>query len=78
VPFCTSDSCALPAVQLGHHDVEQDEVGLEVREQRQRLLAVRGHLDRVALQLEVDLEQLLDDLVVVHDKDARIGHADKT
>ena len=64
--------------RLGHHDIEQHQVRPEAIELHKRLFAVRSHLDRVPLQLEVDLEELLDDLIVINDQDASVGHAGTT
>jgi hypothetical protein len=46
----------LPAVELGHHDIEQHQVRPESVEEHERLLTVRGDLDRVPLQFQIDLE----------------------
>src|SRR6266536_1595853 len=64
----------LPAVHLGHHDVQQDQVRMEEVELGQRLYAVFGDLDGITFKLKVDLEQLLNDPIVVDDQDAGIGH----
>ena len=60
-------------VELGHHDVEQHDVDLLLREQRQGLGAVRRRAHRVPFLLQETAQQLAADGVVVGDED-RCGH----
>ncbi len=55
----------LPAVDVGHHHVEQDEIRRRRADLVERVLAVHGGHDVVALHLEVDLEQSPDHMIVV-------------
>ena len=59
----------LEAVDLGEHQVEDDEVGLVAGVQRESLLAVRGADDRVALLLQVQAKEVDDVALVVDDED---------
>ena len=63
----------LPAVDLGHHHVEQDQVGRLVLEGGEALLGARGLAHRVALHLEVHADELAKAFVVVDDQDQRAG-----
>src|SRR6478672_3296957 len=58
----------LPAVDLGHHHVEQDQVRRLVLERRQPVFRVRGLPDGVALHFEVDPHDLAHLRVVVHEQ----------
>ena len=60
-----------PTVHLGHHHVQQDEVGRLLLECGEPLLGAAGLAHRVALELEVHAHVLADALVVVHDQDER-------
>ena len=44
----------LPAVDSGHHDVEEHELGCLVLDRLERARRVRGLRDRVAREIEVD------------------------
>src|SRR4029453_3221692 len=57
------------AVELGEHDVEEDQVGSLRAPQAESLGPVRGQDDVVALLLQRVLKQSLDIRVVVDDKD---------
>ena len=59
----------LVAVELGQHDVEQDEVGRLGAPQAEPFRAVAGDDDVVALLLERVLQESLDVRVVVDDED---------
>src|SRR5688572_18000255 len=59
----------LPAVHLGHHHVEEDEIRRLLVEGSETLLRVRGLADRIALHLQVDADELTQPLVVVDDQD---------
>src|SRR4029453_12990477 len=59
----------LPAVDLGHHHVEQDEVGRPLLEHFEPLVGTTGLTDRVALHLEIHAHILADALVIVDDQD---------
>src|SRR3989304_3721399 len=61
------------AVQLRHHDVEDDEVGAQLAGLFQRLLAVVRLLDAKALVPQVEARPLDDGLFVVDNED-RVGH----
>src|SRR5215204_1343237 len=63
----------LPAVDLGHHHVEEDEVGGLLFQDLEPLLGTRGLAHRVALHLEVDADELAQALVVVDDQDQPTG-----
>ena len=58
-----------PAVHDGQHDVQQHQVGLVGAEQLHTFAAVLGHLSLKALLLQVEMEQLGDVGVVLHDQD---------
>jgi hypothetical protein len=59
----------LPAVHLGHHHVEEDQVGRLLLERGQAFLRVRRLTHLVALHLEVDAHELAQARVVVDDQD---------
>ena len=61
----------LDAVDLRHHDVEQDQVGQQLLGGGERLLAVGGLLELVALRPEPRHQDVAVGLVVVDDQDAR-------
>ena len=61
----------LEAVHLGQHHVEHDEVEGLLGEARERLAAVRGLHDLVAVALQRERQQRLDRLLVVDQEDAR-------
>jgi len=63
----------LPAIDAGHHDVEQHERGCLVFERLQRLVGARRLADGVALHLQVDAHELAQALVVVDDEHERPG-----
>jgi len=66
----------LEAVHPGHHHVEHDEVEPLLAEAGERLTAVRGTHDLVAVLLQRVAQQRLDGLLVVGQQDAQgaIGH----
>src|SRR5947208_1402057 len=70
----------LEPVHLAHHHVEHDEVQGRLGEALQRLPAVVGAYDLVAVLLEREAEQRLDRLLVVDEEDAwrAIGHVQHT
>ena len=75
--LCGADAAAdLHAVDLGHHEVEDDEVEALALEGVDRLLAVARLHDLVALLLEREAQELLDRLFVVGEQDlgAAGGH----
>ena len=61
----------LPAVDLRHHHVEQDQVGRLLLERREPLLRARRLADRVAVGLEAGPDEAADAGIVVHDQDQR-------
>jgi hypothetical protein len=61
----------LPPVHLGHHHVEQHEVGAELVEHLHPVLGATGLVDDVALHLEVDADVFAQPLVVVDDQHDR-------
>jgi len=63
----------LVAVQLGQHEVEDDEVGLLGLEGGQRRAAIVGGHDPVPVALEVGAHELHDLAIVVHDEDGAGG-----
>ena len=62
------------AVQLGHHQVADDHVGMRLGGQFQSAVAVRRLIDVVAPALEELREQLAGGLLVVDDQDAGLRH----
>ena len=60
----------LDAVELGHHDVEQDQIGQVLAHGSQRLLAVRGGDDLVAVRRQPRAQDVDVGGVVVDDEDA--------
>ena len=65
------------AVELGHHDVEQDQVGLRFMGDREGLLAVAGGDDIVAVGGEAHAQDANIGRIVVGDQDPRrIPHSD--
>src|SRR6185312_9388927 len=67
------------AVELGHVDVEHDEVGLEAPDHDERVDAVlrQRYLDARAIRLQPPLERAQRDEVVVHDQEPALAHADQ-
>ena len=59
----------LPAVELGHHDVEEDHVGLAVPGVAHGIGAVAQDGDVVAFLVEVEADQLRDVLLVLDHQD---------
>src|SRR5215216_2808098 len=59
----------LPPVHLGHHHVEEDQVGRLLLEHLQALLGAPRFAHGVPLHLEVDAYELPETLVVVDDQD---------
>jgi len=65
----------LEAVELGHHDVEQDEVGQERAGLGQGLRTVGGHCQPVAVDLEAAREDVAVGLVIIGNEDQwRLTH----
>jgi len=62
----------LEAAHAGHHHVEQDEIGLDLIELRDRLLAVGRGVDLTGQRFEVGLEQLEVLGVIVDNEDDRV------
>ncbi len=63
----------LDAVEVGHHDVEQDDVGPDLLGLGQGLLAASGGDDAEALLAEGDRDELGDAWLVVGDEHERLG-----
>ena len=61
----------LPAVDLGHHHVEQDQVRRLLTERSEPFRGARRLANDVALRLEVDADVLAQPLVVVDDQHER-------
>ena len=61
------------AVHAGQHDVEHDQVGLELAEAVEGLDAVRHAFDLVALPAQVESRQLDDVLLIVDHEDLLTG-----
>ncbi len=61
----------LETVHLGHHHVEQHEVGRLCLERGEALIGAAGLADDIAVHLEVDAHELAQLLVVVDDQDER-------
>ena len=61
----------LDAVDLRHHDVEQNQVGQKRPDGGQRLLAIGGLLELIALRTEPRHENVAVGFVVVDDQDTR-------
>ena len=57
-----------PPVHDGQHDVQQHQVGLEGAEHLHPPAPVLGHLGLEALLLQIEVEQLGDVAVVLHDQ----------
>jgi hypothetical protein len=68
--LCPDLAADLEAVDFRQHQVEYDEVELVVAQTLQRLCAVTGADDFVAVLAQRVREQLLDRLLVVHEEDA--------
>ena len=64
----------LEAAELGHHDVQQDQVGLERGHLVERVAAVDGHGDLAVHVGQIRLQQLDVGLVVVGDQDLACWH----
>jgi hypothetical protein len=74
----TQPATDLEAVELGQHDVEDDEVDVVLIETGKRLLAVTGLHDPEPLALERKGEQLLHRFLVVDEQNGRVlSHQDK-
>ncbi len=70
------DSGHLEAAHLAHHDVEQDQrVALGVH--LERLFGTVGDIRLIALDLEVELEDLAERLFVIDDQDFVFCHSSK-
>ena len=63
----------LEPAAAGHVHVEQDHVGLELDDQRHRLLDARGIAEHVDEPVELRPHTRAEERVVVHDHDARHG-----
>ena len=63
----------LDAVEVGHDDVEQDDVGADLLGLLERLLAAVGGDDAEALLAEGDRDELRDARLVVGDEDEWLG-----
>ena len=63
----------LDAVELRHHDIEQDEVGPLLARHRQRLFAVAGVQHLIAARLQPRRQDVAIGLVIVGDQDAGGG-----
>jgi hypothetical protein len=64
----------LKSIDLGHHDVEDHQVGVQLADLQQRLLAVAGDRDVVTGIAQVQLDESRDVRIVVDDQD-RLGHS---
>jgi hypothetical protein len=60
-------------VETGHHHIERDEIGANTVHDVQTLDTIGSGHHLEALKLEIDLDQLPDNLVIVHDKNPA-GH----
>ena len=58
----------LPSVPSGHHDVEQDEIGRILMQDLQGFVAVGGQQDSMAVEREIDPDQLVEVRLVVDDQ----------
>ena len=74
VPLLADAAADLPAVQPGHHHIQQDHVRLDLPILGQGVLPVRSQGDLVPLLGQVEPQQLADILVVVHDEDLFVSH----
>ena len=63
----------LQAALAGQRQIEQHQIEVLQFQHAQALLAVGGHLHRVALEREQHFERLADARFVVDDEDARAG-----
>lgn len=71
------DLCAdFIAAHTGHHDIQQNEIGLVLFDHLHRLLAVRGHENLIALISEVGFQQFTVLLDVIGDQDTGGGDVD--
>ena len=68
----------LDAVEVGHDDVEQDDVGADLLGLLERLLAAVGGDDAEALLAEGDRNELRDARLVIRDEDEWLGAHDGT
>ena len=59
------------AVDVRHHDVEHQEIGVVARDRVERLGAVLGEQHAVALEAQDSLERVAQPLVVLGDEDAQ-------
>ena len=64
----------LPAVHDRHHNVQQDQVGMQFVKVGQGCFAVMGHRDRVALLDQVKTQQFADIFIVINDQNFLICH----
>ena len=60
----------LEAAELRHHDVEQDQVGLERGDLVERVAAVDGHGDLAVEPAQIGLQQFDVGLIVVGDQNS--------
>ena len=67
--FRVNKTTQLDAVDTGKHEVEQDEIRLDLAEDVHRLGAVCAERGRMALGLEHDADHLCQGGVVVNDED---------
>ena len=67
------DLAHLVAVELGHHDIYQDQVGIEVADFRQRVETVGGEDDFHAGKLEENLRTAAYGFTIVHHQHAAGG-----
>src|SRR4051794_18139767 len=63
----------LPAVDVRHHHVEEDEVGLRLLDRCEAFVRTSGFAYEVTLELEIDAHELAHLLVVVDEQDERTG-----
>ena len=65
-----------PSVHYRHHNVQQDQVGMQFVKVGQGCFAVMGHRDRVALLDQVKTQQFADIFIVIDNEDLFVCHND--
>src|SRR5439155_16006802 len=72
--FGLEQLAGLVAVELGHHDIQHDQVGLLAARLLERLLPVQGGDHLVPFHAEAEVEDVHDVDLVIHDQDPSFRH----
>ena len=72
-PVCPHPAAYLQAADLGEHKVEYDEIGFALSKDLERLFAVGGRDDVVAIAPQIEANDFPDVRLVVDDQDLRHG-----